>query len=365
MKRSMKFIAAFLLLPCVATAQVTDSIQQYGRGISFNMKESTVAGAMATSEQISHKTSIDPSNSLYGLIPGLQVLQNGGYAWDDGATLYIRGVGTSNSSTPLILVDGFEREISSLTVQEIESVTVLKDAASLALYGIRGANGVVYIKTKRGAVHAPVINFGYEFNFSTPNRLPDFVDGYTYAQALNEGMKNDGLSPRYSQRELDAFREQTYPEFYPNVNWWDEALRDHAYGNNVNFSISGGGERVQYYAQLNYLNNLGIYQPTEENDGYSTQLKYSKMNIRTNLDIKVSNTTKVKLNLLGVFSENNRPQSDISDVFGALYQVPSGAFPIKTSQDIWGGTTVYSNNPIANIAGSGYYVHRGVPYMQI
>lgn len=359
MKRSMKFIAAFLLLPCVATAQVTDSIQQYGRGISFNMKESTVAGAMATSEQISHKTSIDPSNSLYGLIPGLQVLQNGGYAWDDGATLYIRGVGTSNSSTPLILVDGFEREISSLTVQEIESVTVLKDAASLALYGIRGANGVVYIKTKRGAVHAPVINFGYEFNFSTPNRLPDFVDGYTYAQALNEGMKNDGLSPRYSQRELDAFREQTYPEFYPNVNWWDEALRDHAYGNNVNFSISGGGERVQYYAQLNYLNNLGIYQSTEENDGYSTQLKYSKMNIRTNLDIKVSNTTKVKLNLLGVFSENNRPQSDISDVFGALYQVPSGAFPIKTSQDIWGGTTVYSNNPIANIAGSGYLRTQG------
>ena len=173
-------------------------------------------------------------------------------------------------------------------MQEIESVVVLKDAVALALYGIRGANGVVYVTTKRGKTGKPVINFNYEFNMGTPVRLPEMVDGYTYAQALNEGLKNDHLSPRYTQRELDAFRDRTYPDFYPDVDWWGEALRNHSLGQNANFSIQGGGDKVQYYAQLNYLNDQGILKPTNDNEDYSTQLKFSKLNIRTNLDIQLS-----------------------------------------------------------------------------
>ena len=164
----------------------------------------------------------------------------------------------------------------------------------------------------------------------------------------------DHLSPRYTQRELDAFRDRTYPDFYPDVDWWGEALRNHSLGQNANFSIQGGGDKVQYYAQLNYLNDQGILKPTNDNEDYSTQLKFSKLNIRTNLDIQATKTTKVQLSMLGNFSEHNRPGAQLDDIFTALYQVPSGVFPVKTKNEVWGGSTIYSNNPIALISGKGY-----------
>ena len=194
----------------------------YGRGLAFDIKESTTSTAFTTDEELSHKRSINPSNTLYGLIPGLQVLQNSGYAWGDNATLYIRGLQTLNGNNdPLVLVDGFERKLDYISADEIENVTVLKDAVSTALYGMKGANGVILITTKRGTTSKPKIDFSYQFNLSTPKRLPDFVDGYTYAEALNEGLRNDGLTERFSVRELTAFRDQTYPGVYPDVDWID------------------------------------------------------------------------------------------------------------------------------------------------
>ena len=356
MEKSMKLFIAGLLFSSVSVAQVADSIQQYGRGISFNQKESTTAGATVTADVLGHRTSTLGSNALFGLIPGLQVLQNPGTEWDEGATLYVRGIGTSNTQTPLILIDGFERNIDNLVVQDIESVTVLKDAVALSLYGVRGANGVVLIKTKRGYAGKPEITFDYEFKVGTPTYKPKMADGYTYAQAMNEGRVNDGLSPAYSDRELNAFKNQTYPEFYPNVDWWDEALRNHSYSNNANFSMRGGGDVAKYFAQLNYVNSQGIFRPTEDNDGYSTQLKLSKLNFLTNLDINLGKTTQLALGVRGSFAEYNEPYNSngASGIFAALYQVPSGAMPMKTSHNLWGATTVYNNNPMALISGSGY-----------
>ena len=366
MDNSLKLMITCLLFSCTAAvaqdnvekqdvvSSRTDAQIEYGRGIGFSIKESTAAASGIDADALTHKTSINPSNTLFGMIPGLQVLQNAGNVWDDGATLYIRGLGTNNSKTPLILVDGFERSIADLTVQEIESVTVLKDAASLSLYGGRGANGVVYIKTKRGCEATPRINFSYEFNMGTPRNLPDFVDGPTYARALNEAMTNDGLTPMYSLRDLEAFDNQTYPYSHPNVDWWDEALRDHSFGDNVNFSIQGGGKIAKYFAQINFLDDRGLLQPTDDNEGYSTQFKYSKLNVRTNLDIRLGKTSTLELSMLGNFSEHNRPGKESEDIFKALYNVPSGAFPIKSDRGLWGGTSVYANNPIAFISGSGY-----------
>lgn len=327
----------------------------YGRGLAFNIKESTISTAFTTDEELSHKRSINPSNTLYGLIPGLQVLQNSGYAWGDNATLYIRGLQTLNGNNdPLVLIDGFERKLDYISADEIENVTVLKDAVSTALYGMKGANGVILITTKRGMTSKPKIDFSYQFNLGTPKRLPDFVDGYTYAEALNEGLRNDGLTERYSVRELTAFRDQTYPRVYPDVDWIDESLRDHSYGHRATFSASGGGQFVKYYTQLNYIKDSGIFKPVDDNDGFSTQMKYSRLNIRTNLDIKVSKTTNAKLNVFANFNEQNRPSNNNDEIFGALYQVPAGAFPIKTVGNMFGGTTQYSNNPVALISGSGY-----------
>lgn len=332
---------------------------EYGRGISYEMKESTAAIGVTAPDDLSHRTSINASNTLYGLLPGVQVLQNASNAWSDGASLLIRGLGTMSSKTPLILVDGFERPLDYLSSVEIESVTVLKDAVSTSLYGLRGANGVILVKTKRDNNSVPEINFSYQFNMGTPRRLPEFVDGFTYAQALNEALENDGLPQRYDAKKLKAFQDGTYPDSYPNVDWMNEALRDHSYGDNITFSARGGGEFVKYYAQLNYLDDRGILKPTDLTDGYSTQFKYSQMNVRTNLDIKVSNSTQVKLNMFGNFSEHNRPGKTVDDIFGALYQVPSGAFPLRTKNNIYGGTTVYGNNPIAYIEGTGYARSQG------
>lgn len=361
MSKRLNILLAGVLCSCgimaqqdTLTAHKNREVIELGRTIACDANEVTGAISVATDDALSHKTSIKPSNQLFGTIPGLEVLQNAGTAWEDGATMFIRGLGTTNSKTPLILVDGFERSIDELASEEIASVSVLKDAVATALYGIRGANGVVLVKTKRGAEGAPRINFSYEFNMATPKYLPEFVDGYTYANALNEAMRNDGLDPRYSSAELDAFKNQTHPGIYPNVDWIDESLRNMSYGDNVNFSAQGGGKFVRYYTMLNFLDNRGILKPTEETDGYSTQLKYSRLNVRTNLDITVTPTTTVQLNLLGNFSEHNRPGESVNNIFGALYQVPAGAFPVKNDNGIYGGTTTYSNNPVGLIAGRGY-----------
>ena len=152
-----------------------DEVVEMGRTITMDAREMT--GAVSVTTNLSHKNSIKPSNQLFGTLPGLQVLQKAGTVWENGATLYIRGNSSLNSNSPLVLVDGFERSIDELSSEEIESVSVLKDAVATSLYGIRGANGVILVKTKRGSVGAPKITFSYEFNMASPKRLPKFADG--------------------------------------------------------------------------------------------------------------------------------------------------------------------------------------------
>lgn len=355
------YIAGILLLPMQLSAH-TDSLTshkdqypiEYGRDVSVRLSESTTATAITTAEELSHRKEIDPTNALYGLIPGLQVLQNQGAAWETTGNLFVRGYGTLSTKTPMVLIDGFSRDLGQISMDEIESITVLKDAVSTALYGMHGANGVILVKTKRGTRSKPQIRFAYEFNMAKPFRTPELVDGYTYAQALNEAMVNDGLSPRYSEQELDAFRSGIMPSVYPNVDWWGESLRNASNGNNITFSATGGGQYVKYFTQLNYLNDNGILKPTNDNEGYSTQLKYSKLNIRTNLDIDLSRQTKLQLNIFGTFSEHNRPNEKIANIFSALYTVPAGAFPIKNDHNVWAGTTDIGANPVAMISGTGY-----------
>lgn len=351
---SLSFLFFFIQLSSIAQKKV-----DYGRNLVLDKDVSTSSNSSITASDINHRPENNVSNSLYGLIPGLQVLQNAGNVWDNGATLFIRGIGTLNNKKPLILIDGFERDISEITPDEIETISVLKDAVSLSLYGGRGANGVLSITTKRGKISAPQISFSYRFNIGKPINLPEFVDGYTYANALNEALLNDGLSPRYSGEDLESFRNQTKPELFPNVDWQKECLRNHSYGDNFLFSIRGGNSITKYYAQVNYLDDRGILKPVSKHEGYSTQFKYSKLNIRTNLDIKLTSKTLLQIDLLGNFSEHNRPGTMTKDIFKSLYQVPSGAFPIKHANGIWGGTSVYNNNPVALIADSGYSRSQG------
>lgn len=325
-----------------------------GKGVICDLREMTGAVSTATADDLSHRNSIKASNQLYGMLPGLTALQNKGTAWESAATFYVRGLGTLSERAPLVIVDGIERSIDELSSEEIESVSVLKDAAATAIYGVRGGNGVILVRTKRGSSGAPQINVSYEFSMGKPIRLPKMVDGYTYAQALNEAMHNDGLDPFYSQKELDAFRDNTNPDFYSNVDWVNETLRNNSYGDNISVSARGGGKYVRYYTMLNFLDNRGILKHTNDNDGYSTQLKYSRLNIRTNLDIDLTPTTLVQLNLMANFSEHNRPNASTANIFNAIYDVPAAALPIYSKNGGYGATNTYKNNPVSLIAGTGY-----------
>ena len=180
---------------------------------------------------------IDISKALYGKVAGLNVYQGTGSSADNVSTLSIHG------KAPLVLIDGFPRDISDITSMEIESCYVLKDAAAAALYGMRGANGVVLITTKRGISNGLKVNVDYNFGVNTQFRSPDFADAYTYANALNSALSNDGLSARYNAQELDAFRTGIYPYDYPNVDWWNETLNDTGFTNNLKMSFSGGSEK--------------------------------------------------------------------------------------------------------------------------
>lgn len=213
------------------------------RGFNLSSRNGESTAAVSTVYMQSAKTSdINPANALYGKLPGLTSLQGSTVAWDSDPTMFIRGAGTMGTKTPLVLIDGFERPLSSLSQEEIESITILKDAASQALYGIRGANGVVSITTKRGEFSGMQVNAGYQLGINTPFRIPEMANGYEYAQAMNEALKMDGLAAMYSPSDLSAFQSGSQPELFPSVNWAEEVLKNKGTTHQFNASFSGGGK---------------------------------------------------------------------------------------------------------------------------
>ena len=347
------YVAAFLSVSVFSYAQDTKMVNR-GFNLSVPSEESTVA--VSTIYMDASKTSdINPANSLYGRLPGLISLQGSTVAWDNDPTMYVRGLATMGTGTPSVLIDGFERPLSSLSQDEIESVTVLKDAASQALYGVRGANGVILVTTKRGILEGMKVHASYQFGINTPFRLPDMADGYTYALAMNEALRMDGLSALYSNSDLEAFRTGSNPELFPNVNWKDEALRNKGTTHQFNASFTGGGKNVSYFAAINYIGDNGFMNENYFSPDYSSQMSWDKLSARANLDINATKLTLVKLNLLGELSQHNRPATEYSTLFPMIYDVPAAAFPVKTSTGVWGGDNV-RKNPVAESVAKGFSV---------
>lgn len=327
-----------------------------GFGIQQTVAESTSAISRSTKEQVNKRSSFSISNSLFGNALGLTSLQNSGSVWDNDPSFYIRGLQTLSNNGILVLVDGLERDIKYIVPEEVESVSVLRDAAAVALYGYKGVNGVLSITTTRGKYMSKEINVSYDHAFNWQARLPKFADSYTYANALNEALNNDGKSARYSQNELNAFKSGQYPDLYPNVDWVDEVFRENGSSNTYNVNFRGGGMKVRYYTMFNLQGNKGFIKDSEVNSGYSTQMKFSKANIRTNLDIDLSSTTVAQVNLMGVLNEYKRPGLGSDNLMDKLYTTPAAAFPIKTSDGIWGGNETWGENmnPVALTQARGY-----------
>src|SRR5690606_20572740 len=192
------------------------------------------------------------SNALAGSMPGIVTRQSSGEPGYDGAAVYIRGFGTWENRSPLILVDGVERDLNNLNTQEVESFSILKDASATAVYGVRGANGVVLITTKRGAVGKPNIVFRTENAALTALRMPDYINGLEYVHLVNEAQSNEGKNPLYSELDIEKYTDGSEPYLYPNVDWVNTVLKNNTFQTINNLSVSGGTEKVRYYTNVGY-----------------------------------------------------------------------------------------------------------------
>ena len=344
-----------------AQSQLADKKAQtvdLGYGVESSEFLTTAATYTITAEELSRTSAISLADALYGKLLGLTAVQNTGFKGEEGrgASFNIRGVQTSGETDILILVDGLERPIDRLSVEEVESVTVLKDAAAVALYGHEAVNGVLLVKTKRGvAGSGNHIKVGASHKLQFDPDYADMVSAYDYANALNIARANDGLAAAYSESELQKFLDGSDPYVYPNVNWKDEVFKNTAHETNAFISMFGGTDRVQYYSQLDYTDARGLYANPDQGD-WNSQLKYSKANIRTNVDFQVTESTRVKTNILALFMETNGvPNLNSNDAWWHLYKVPALAFPIMTQQGTWGGSQTYGDfNLLAKSQGAGF-----------
>ena len=268
----------------------------YGTQKKVNM---TGAVAQIDSKALENRPVQNVSTAMQGTMPGVQVTSGGGRPGQDGGTIRVRGVGTLNTADPYILVDGIETgTMNSVDPNDIESISVLKDAASAAIYGSKASNGVILITTKRGKTGKPRISYNGYVGLQKPTEMIDRISSYDYARLYNQSMVDAGLNPRFEQSDLDKFRDGSSPYTHPNTDWYDEAYRTGVqHSHNVN--VSGGTENVKYMGSVGYLGQTGILPNAER----------QQFNARTNLDMKLNERLNVRLNLAYIKNDYSDPNS--------------------------------------------------------
>ncbi len=323
-------------------------------------KKASVVGAIASVsvKELEQSPVANISNALAGRLPGLITVQRSGEPGKDLATMYIRGISTFGAGqNPLVLVDGIERDLRMMDVSEVETISILKDASATAVYGVRGANGVVLITTKRGQVGKPIISFSGDVGIQSPTSMPEMVDSYGMAILVNEGLVNDGGNPKYSQDQVNAFKNGSNQFLYPNVNWADEVLKNSALMQQYNVSISGGSERMRYFVGANVLMQDGMFRHGAYNENYSTNVNYTKYNFRSNLDFQLNNVISAKLNLAGVIGDKHRPSpngGDVNFIFDRIRVANPNVAPIRNPDGTWGTGPTTNQNVVAFLVDHGY-----------
>jgi TonB-linked SusC/RagA family outer membrane protein len=330
-------------------------------------KKITQTGAITSlnSEQLSRSPSANIANSLAGQITGISTVQASGRPGGDDPRIFIRGIASlsEDRSQPLIIVDGVERPFSGLDPDEIETFSLLKDASATAVYGVRGANGVVIVTTKRGKLGKASITASYSQGLQEATQLPEFADSYTYAKAWNQSQRNDGVTEnnlRFQPNVLEAFRTNSDPILYPNTDWLDYILKPFAKQSRANVNISGGSDKVRYFASLGALTQDGLFKTFEST--YDYNFSYNRYNFRTNLDIDVTKTTKLAVTIGGQVGVRNEPltksDSSIDLLFRSIYwSAPFGSPGIVDGKYIVNDTYYIpdnKNNGLDPFYGYGY-----------
>ena len=287
-----------------ASAREIDEVVITGTGAQ---KKLTVTGAITNVDVdvLKANPSGSMANALAGNVPGILAMQTSGKP-GSVSEFWIRGISTFGASnSALVLVDGFERSLDEINVEDVESFSVLKDASATAIYCSKGANGVVLITTKHGKAGKINISAKAETFYNMLTQVPDFVDGYTYASMANEAKITRNLEPLYKADELEIFRLGLDPDLYPNVNWIDELLRKGSWSTRATLSMNGGGNTARYYVSGSYLDQQGMYKVDKALKDYNTNANFRRWNYRMNVDIDITKSTLLKVGVSGSLQKAN------------------------------------------------------------
>lgn len=317
-------------------------------------------GAQSSMKMEDIKTpSASLTTTLAGRLAGVVAVQRTGEPGKDAADIWIRGISTPNTSSPLVLVDGVERSFNDIDPEDIESLTTLKDASATAVYGVRGANGVILIKTKPGKVGKPTVSADYYESFTRFTKMVDLADGITYMNAANEAMRNDGIATKYTEDQIRNTIAGKDPYLYPNVDWLKEIFNVWGHNRRVNVNVRGGSEKVAYYASVSYFNETGMTVTDKNIDTYDSKMKYSRYNFTTNLNIDVTPTTKVEIGAQGYLGEGNYPAISSADLYNAAMSISPVEYPkmfFVNGEAFVPGTSTNNNfnNPYSQATRRGY-----------
>ncbi len=308
----------------------------YGTQKKVNL---TGAVAQISDKELSNRPIQNVSSALQGLMSGLTVMSGQGRPGQDGATLRVRGVGTLNSASPYILIDGVESgTMNSIDPNDIESISVLKDASSAAIYGSKASNGVILITTKRGTTGAPRISYNGFYGIQSPTNVIQRLGSYDYARLYNQALVEDGRNPRFTDEDIQKFRDGSSPYTHPDTDWYDLAFRTGTQHQH-NVSASGGTDRVTYLASLGYLRQEGILPNSNR----------QQFNGRTNLDIKLSDRLDLRMNMAYIKNDYQDPTNSYvrggSDQIIRQLNIIAPWIPYKHEDGTYG--TVSDGNPIA------------------
>lgn len=328
-------------------------------------KKASVVGSQSTINPEELKLPVrDLTNAIAGRLAGVVAYQRGGAPGADGSDIFIRGIATLGNSprSPLLVVDGVpDRSINNIDPEDVESFTVLKDASATAVYGTRGANGVIIIQTKKGKAGKPQINLELNQAVNKFTDLPEFIDGPTFMTLYNEGLTMRGKTPAYTQEAIDKTASGVDPDAYPNVDWYDVLFNK--YGQNRRFTLNanGGSENATYYLSLGYFGETGIFK-RDEVQSYNSSLRLDRFNFTSNLNLKLTPTTKVDFGINGYITNYNQPayNTDVGSpgyrgniIFDLATQQAPHVIPVRYSNGQWPRLVGASPNPYAAMTQSG------------
>ena len=332
---------------------ILDAVEVVGYGVQ---KKISVIGSQQSIQVKELKVPVaNLTQGLAGRVAGLVSVQRTSEPGFDDADIYIRGISTltASMSAPLTLVDGVPRSFANVDPEDIESFSILKDASATAVYGVRGANGVIIINTKSGSKGRPKFTVRYTEGITTPTKITDFVDGATYMEMSNEASMTRGGGALYSREVIEKTRTHADPYLYPNVDWMDEILRDYSHNRSANVNVSGGSDKAVYYIGLAYYDEDGMYKDTKLAD-YNSNTYYRRYNVTTNLTLNPFRTTEIKLGIQGYLANANYPASSQATIFeSAYFTQPTYIAPMYPDGKL-GAFSGGGLNPVAELGATGY-----------